>query len=167
MKLDIIFVSPKHGFPMNLVSGLVTGVCGSRWAHVAGVIEGGIFEAVFPEVMVSPIDKYNGCETIEIITIDVTDEQYGAVVKEARRIINRDVKYGILDGVVTGLATLFSYRVFKWLKFMYKENTMHCSGTWAHLLRTAGIKVLPGCDTAQISPQDLYSFLKLYQGGSK
>ena len=160
-KVGVLFVSPKHKFPMSLISGLVTGICGSRWAHVAMYLKDGIFEAVWPEVMVSPKDKYDKDPIKEVIWVDLTDAQYAKLLAEAQRLLDLDIKYGVLDGLLTGLSAIFGYRMFKWLSFLYTPNTMHCSGVGAHLLRAAGQDICGESHTVQISPQDLYSDLKL------
>jgi hypothetical protein len=160
--VKVIFVSPPHGFFMHMVSLLVQAICGSRWAHVAGVLGDGIFESVLPEVMISPLDKYDNCQVKEIITVHVSEKGYLAMIDEARRMIEADTKYSILDGLMTGLAALFGYRVLRMFSRFDSMQATHCSGTWSHLLRVGGVPVLPECSISQISPQDLYSFLKIY-----
>ena len=168
----VIFVTPKHGNWMDKVGALVQCTTGSRWAHVAGYLFDGVYEAIMPEVMVSPLDKYLKEEKIEVLTLTITNADYRRIEEKARELLGKDVKYGIKDCAVGFIATFFGRWLAKkiaWLLRSDKDNTLNCVGLYGTLLlqtNTFGNFMRDmGWNEKNISwmvPQDLYSVIKSY-----
>jgi hypothetical protein len=172
-EIKVIFISPVHDNFMDKVGNLGKGTTGSRWAHVAGYLLGGIFEALMPEVTISPIDKYDEDTTKEILTIKVTNREYASIENAARNMLGNDVKYGIRDCIVGGICSIFGRKaawVISKLLMTDKDNTLDCSGVWSTLLlevpefkehmATMGWYAN---NISWIVPQDLYSIIKSYK----
>lgn len=167
-RLEIIFVTPKHGWLMDKVGALVCAVTGSVWSHVAIGLFDGIFEAVMPELGVHPADKYKDAKAYEIIPVWVADDDLPKIEAKAKEFLKLDTKYGVKDCIAGGFTTLFGRAVGSWVaRKLGCGWTMNCSETVTRLLmvslhiglhlRDLGIEEQ---DADLVTPQDLYSALK-------
>ena len=164
-KVQVLFVTPKHKGFMRKVSELVCAATGSHWSHVAIYLFDGVFEAVMPQVMVSPLNKYaeGTYDKAEIITVELSDAGYEMLEKAAREMLSADVKYGYLDCIIAWWADFVSKRQASWFaKILNTRQTSMCAGTVAHLLYKGQLKCLKKVDGEIITPQELYSVLKAF-----
>jgi hypothetical protein len=165
LKVEVIFVTPKHTGFMKFVSNLVKAATGSPWSHVGIYLFDGVFEAVMPQVMISPKDKYTeeNCEKIEFVTVEMSESGYENMLLCARRMLKEDIKYGYFDCFVAWWADFISKRQAKWIaKLVNTHQTSMCAGTVATLLHNGRVKCLKKEDGELITPQELYSTLKAY-----
>lgn len=173
--VEVIFVTPIHNSWQDKVGALVQVATGSKWAHVAGYLLGGVYEAIMPEVMISPADKYSDSTSIEVLSIAVTNKEYEAIEKKAKEFLGRDVKYGIADCIVGGIASLFGRKIAYPISKLLgtdRDNTLNCVGVYASLLLTTkgfgGYMNSMGWYENNVSwmvPQDLYTLIKSFREG--
>ena len=168
VKVGIIFVNAKHdSFFLNLAEKTVLTFAGG-WAHVGMYLFHGVFEAIAPEVTISPKDKYElpeSCYQKEVVWVEISDKGYAKILTSARAEIGHGVKYSIWHCFLAGLADRVSLSCALWLHsiFPLRWSSM-CAGSVASLLKDAGFKGLKCVECPEIlTPRRLYALVKMYE----
>lgn len=150
--LDCIFVNTgRH----PEAEALICKATGSLYSHAATrfEVEGEkiIVEAVRPAVRVVTGDFFDDCETIQIISLPITEEQRRAVVKRALELVGK--AYGIDDCLIAGANDVFGGRIAEILDCMNNDDTYNCSGAQTEIIRAAFPKYAQGVNSSRITPE--------------
>jgi len=158
---DAIFVTPR-GFEHEVAGEIITFVshgekfCGHsaiRFPDIDGVPK--MIEAVTAGVGFSPYDKYDGEPCMTVLTIEVTDEQYSAMVEEAKRIDAGDYSYGWKECAAGGIADNLGETIGEAVSFILhcEGNSMDCSEVYTRIIRKACVRFLDGYDANAVTPE--------------
>lgn len=158
---DAIFVTPRglmHEVAGAVITGLTHGedFCGHaaiRFPDVDGVPK--MIEAVTAGVGFVPYDKYDGEPCMAVLTIEVTDEQYSAMVEEAKRIDEGDYGYGYKECIAGGIADNAGETIGEAISFILHcdGNSMDCSEVYVRVLRKALPRFLVDFDANAVTPE--------------
>lgn len=162
-QVRIIFVTPKHGALMTLVGKMVTTVTSSPYSHVAMELNGGIFEAIMPEVTISPANKYDEGKylTKEILSLPVTPMEKQMIEAEANLICMSDNKYSIKGCIVAAVRTLFGIGAGQWLAKKINCSGMMCAEAVTVALREARPYLCGDVAAELVTPACLYAALRI------
>lgn len=160
--LRVIFVTPKHGPFMRLVGALVTSTTASPYSHVAMELSGGLFESVFPQVMIAPPDKYTQkkCIAKETLILDLEPGELDKIKAKAFEILNSDQKYSIKGCIATFFATVFGIGAGKWVADNIGVDGYMCSELITTCIRAARPYLCGEMEAHLVSPGHLYSALR-------
>jgi hypothetical protein len=139
-------------------SKIIEQVENGPYSHVAGLILNSTLESEgvkeysdpYPGVWLHPPDKYKDGQDATFVIVDVPN--LAAAEDEARKLIGS--VYGYVDCVNGGIEELFGKQLP-----CDGTLTMNCSETWARILRTGELNVLPDLEPDSITPQMLYEAL--------
>jgi len=159
MVVSFIFVS-QQGILHEIVDNVIELVTHSKYAHIAIGFEDCIIEAVFPRVIISPIDEFVGETQREIISFTVADEMYQAMRDVAQAQVCK--LYGIDDCIIGGLHDLSDIE----LSALNITNTEDCSSLCTIVARVLFPGLLLDIPICEVTPERFYEALKLQlQGG--
>ncbi len=141
-----------------LLAWIVRLVTQSMFAHAAVIIDLGegetIVEAIYPQVCVSPVDKYDYEAVVTVVTVPVTTEQYTKAVAMARSLVGH--LYGLDDCLIGAIHDLLGDEAANIVKQIDAKGTVDCSAVVALIIRCAFPDFMAGHATAEVTPQGAY-----------
>ena len=151
--IKAIFVS-QSGLIHEIIGGTVRLFTNSRFAHVALGFDDCIIEAISPRVAKSPITKYDNENVLEVLTLEVTEEQYEKAKAKADSLVG--IFYGIDDCIIGGLHDFIGDSASDIAEHFDLHETLDCSAVYTTVIREIYPQFLQGHDPCEITPEVAY-----------